>query len=237
MDTGSDKAASGRAASLVSLLQGIDRKHRHPQNPAHQACGVPEPADRQIERVPLTRLTACKTNARTHSPKQIAKSPPASNALVSSFRSWSTRKTRLLPATAGSKPRNSSGLLRCQCCWSAISPAEQRAFRIADNRLAELAGWDRGTLAIELAGLIELDFAVEVTGFDMGEIELILTDEEEDEDGQEKTGAGAKTAKSTCGPAVSRRGDVWLLGAHQLTCGDSPDHAAYAMPRSAAGRS
>jgi hypothetical protein len=109
-----------------------------------------------------------------------------------------------------------------------LSPAEQRAFRIADNRLAELAGWDRDTLAIELEGLIELDFAVEVTGFDMGEIELILLNDEEDEGGQEKTGAGAKTAKSTCGPAVSRRGDVWRLGPHQLTCGDSPDQAAYA---------
>ena len=82
-------------------------------------------------------------------------------------------------------------------------------------------------MAIELAGLIELDFAVEVTGFDMGEIELILLNEEEDEGGKEKTGAAAKTAMSTCGPAVSRHGDVWHLGPHQLTCGDSPDHAAY----------
>jgi hypothetical protein len=111
---------------------------------------------------------------------------------------------------------------------SHLSPAEQRAFVIADNRLAELAGRDRDTLAIELQGLIELEFAVEITGFDMGEIELILHDEEEDEGGKEKTGAGAKTANSTGGSAVSRRGDVWLLGAHQLTCGDSPDQAAYA---------
>jgi len=53
MDTGSDKAASGR--SLVSLLQGIDRKHSQPQDAARQARGLPEPADRQIERVPLAR--------------------------------------------------------------------------------------------------------------------------------------------------------------------------------------
>src|SRR5262249_13959185 len=83
------------------------------------------------------------------------------------------------------------------------------------------------TLAIELAGLIELDFAVEVTGFDMGEIELILLNDEEDAGGKEKTGAGAKTAKSTCGPAVSRRGHVWRLRPHQPTCADSPGPAAW----------
>jgi ParB-like chromosome segregation protein Spo0J len=107
-----------------------------------------------------------------------------------------------------------------------LSPAEQRAFVIADNRLAELAEWDREALAIELQGLMELDFAVEVTGFDMGEIELILHDEEEDEGGTEKTGANA--ANSRCGAAVSRCGDVWLLGAHQLSCGDAADEAGYA---------
>ena len=227
MDTGSDKAASGR--SLVSLLQGIDRKHSQPQDAARQARGVPEPADRQIERVPLARLTACKTNARTHSPKQVCQIAESIKRFDFIVPVVVDRENQIVAGHGRVEAAKLLGLTEVPVLRvSHLSPAEQRAFRIADNRLAELAGWDRGTLAIELAGLIELDFAVEVTGFDMGEIELILTDEEEDEDGQEKTGAGAKTAKSTCGPAVSRRGDVWLLGAHQLTCGDSPDHAAYA---------
>src|SRR5262249_2131325 len=66
-----------------------------------------------------------------------------------------------------------------------LSPAEQRAFRVADNRLAELAGWDRDTLAIELAGLIELDFSLEVTGVAIGGIEPVLRNEEEEEGGKE----------------------------------------------------
>ena len=229
MDTGSDKAASGRGASLVSLLQGIDRKHSQPQDAARQARGLPEPADRQIERVPLARLIACRTNARTHSPKQV-------HRLAESIKRFGF----IVPVVVNKENQIVAGHGRVEAAKllgltevpvlrvNHLSPAEQRAFRIADNRLAELAGWDRDTLAIELAGLIELDFAVEVTGFDMGEIELILLNEEEDEGGKEKTGAGAKTAKSTCSPAVSRRGDVWRLGPHQLTCGDSPDQAAYA---------
>jgi hypothetical protein len=229
MDTGRDKAASGRAASLVSLLQGIDRTHSQPPDAARQARGVPEPADRQIERVPLARLIACKTNARTHSPKQVRQIAESIKRFGFIVPVVVNKENQIVAGHGRVEAAKQLGLTEVPVLRvNHLSPAEQRAFRIADNRLAELAGWDRDTLAIELEGLIELDFAVEVTGFDMGEIELILLNDEEDEGGKEKTGAGAKTAKSTCGPAVSRRGDVWLLGAHQLTCGDSPDQAAYA---------
>jgi len=50
---------------------------------------------------------------------------------------------------------------------SHLSDAEKRAYVLADNRLAELAGWDKEILAIELQGLIDLDFEVELTGFEM----------------------------------------------------------------------
>ena len=49
---------------------------------------------------------------------------------------------------------------------SHLSPAEQRAYVLADNKLAENAGWDRELLAVELQGLIDLDFEVELTGFE-----------------------------------------------------------------------
>src|SRR5215472_18742677 len=166
MDTGTDKAASGRSASLLSLLQGIDRKHHHTQNP-RQARGVPEHARWQIEHVPLARLTACKTNARTHSPKQIGQ-------IAASIKCFGF----IVPVVVNAENQIVAGHGRIEAAKllgltevpvlrvNHLSPTEQRAFRIADNRLAELAGWDRDTLAIELAGLIELDFAVEVTGFD-----------------------------------------------------------------------
>ena len=59
---------------------------------------------------------------------------------------------------------------------SHLSPAEQRAYVLADNKLAEKAGWDRELLAIELQGLIDLDFEVELTGFEIPEIDIILED-------------------------------------------------------------
>jgi hypothetical protein len=226
MATGNE-AAGGRPASLARLLQNIDRKH--PPNAVRPARGLAEHVDRRLEHIPLTRLTPSKSNARTHSPKQVRQ-------IGESIKRFGF----IVPVLVNAENQIVAGHGRVEAAKllglgevpvlrvSHLSPTEQRAFVIADNRLAELAGWDRDTLAIELQGLIELDFAVEVTGFEMGEIELILPDEEEDEGGKEKAGAGAKTANSTCGPAVSRRGDVWLLGAHQLTCGDSPDQAAYA---------
>ncbi len=59
-----------------------------------------------------------------------------------------------------------------------LSEAERRAYVIADNRLAELAGWDREILAIELQALseMELDFDLEITGFETAEIDLLLDD-------------------------------------------------------------
>lgn len=98
-------------------------------------------------------------------------------------------------------------------CISHLSQEEIRAYVIADNRLAELAGWDRELLRVELSGLMEIDFDLELTGFDMGEIDLLLQEPEE---------AGIDEVPSPqSGPPVSRRGDVWLLGRHRLLCGDA----------------
>ena len=55
-----------------------------------------------------------------------------------------------------------------------MSEVEIRAYVIADNRLAELADWDDEILAIELQALIELDFDVELTGFETAEIDILI---------------------------------------------------------------
>ena len=66
---------------------------------------------------------------------------------------------------------------------SALSDAQKRALVLAENKLAERAGWDRDLLAIELAELSmllpDLGLTVELTGFEIGEIDAILTDVEE----------------------------------------------------------
>src|SRR6476661_4760170 len=67
-----------------------------------------------------------------------------------------------------------------------LSDAEKRAYILADNRLAEKAGWDREILAIELQALVSLDFEVELTGFETAEIDLIL------EEASEAAGTGGR---------------------------------------------
>src|SRR5690606_8025044 len=62
-----------------------------------------------------------------------------------------------------------------------LTPAERRAYVLADNKIAANAGWDRDLLAIELQGLIDMEFDLELTGFELAEIDLIL-DEAADAD-------------------------------------------------------
>ena len=92
-------------------------------------------------------------------------------------------------------------------------------YLIADNRIAEQAGWDREMLAIELGELIDLlpieGFDVSVTGFDTSEIDLLLADM-----------AISKNEPQEAIPlpprnAVSKPGDLWQLGKHRLLCGDA----------------
>jgi hypothetical protein len=111
---------------------------------------------------------------------------------------------------------------------SHLSDAERRAYLIADNKLALNAGWDHDMLAIELQGLIELDFEIELTGFSLAEVEVVLDGARE----SATTGADAATEDTIPsyqeeGPAVTRPGDVWVLGRHKLICGDARDAKAY----------
>jgi hypothetical protein len=105
---------------------------------------------------------------------------------------------------------------------SHLSDVEKRSYLIADNRLAELAGWDRDVLAIELAGLLEVNFNVELTGFDIGEVDIILEEAEADSD------QSADPGKPISHPAVSQGGDEWLLGEHRLVCGNAGEPGVYA---------
>jgi len=107
-----------------------------------------------------------------------------------------------------------------------LSGAERRAYMLADNKLALNAGWDQDLLAIELQSLVDLDFDVELTGFSIAEIDLVLD------------GAGERDTTAPSGPAdaippmpetaVSRRGDLWQCGRHRVLCGDARNAADYA---------
>ena len=103
-----------------------------------------------------------------------------------------------------------------------LTDADKRAYVIADNKLAEKAGWSDEILKIELQELINLDFEVELTGFSPGEIDALLDSQD----------TGEEDADDTCPEyqqdhVVTQAGDCWRAGAHLLICGDARDQAAY----------
>jgi len=106
-----------------------------------------------------------------------------------------------------------------------LTEAQAKAFRIADNRLAEICSWHDQLLAASLKELseLDLDFSLETTGFTVGEIDLRIE------------GLGAETTEIDDGDTwaplatqpVSRPGDLWLLRKHRLFCGSALDCRAY----------
>ena len=109
-------------------------------------------------------------------------------------------------------------------CADHLTPAQVRAYVIADNRLAELAGWDCKLLAIELQELsVKLDFDVAITGFETAEADILI--------GELRKGA-PDAADAVPGidwttPAISQPGDLWRIGDHYLLCGNALDMESY----------
>jgi DNA modification methylase len=103
-----------------------------------------------------------------------------------------------------------------------LTQVELRTLRLAINRLQEKGQWDSAELKIEFQELIVLDAPIEVAGFDPAEIDQVLI-------GNELNGLETGPLEPNGGaPAVSRLGDVFLLGRHRLICGDSTDPAVLA---------
>jgi DNA modification methylase len=108
-----------------------------------------------------------------------------------------------------------------------LTPAQVRAFMIADNRLSEIATWDDRLLAEQLRdlSLSGLDFSLEVTGFEMGEIDLRITSLE-DLPAQDADPADV-LPEVAAGAPISKIGDPWRLGRHRVLCGSALDSQAF----------
>ena len=107
---------------------------------------------------------------------------------------------------------------------SDLTEAQVRAYIIADNRLAELAGWDEELLSIELKELtgIDLGFDIEVTGFNTAEIDsLVIGSVEPDDDADRVPEIDADA------PPLTAPGDLWQLGKHRLLCGDATEPRSF----------
>lgn len=129
----------------------------------------------QIEQVRVDALKPYPRNARTHSKRQVEQI------------AWSMQKFGFTnPVLADNDNIIIAGHGRVEAAkllgletvpvlrLSHLSEADKRAYIIADNRLAERAGWDKELLAVELQGLIELEFDVGALGFEVAEVDLII---------------------------------------------------------------
>ena len=105
-----------------------------------------------------------------------------------------------------------------------MTQAQIRAYVIADNKLAENAGWDEDILAIELQELsLEEDIDLTITGFETAEIDILIGGL----DGAVADEADEVPDIDRKAPAVTRLGDVWKIGIHRLVCGNSLDPDTY----------
>ncbi|MDS4011556.1 MAG: ParB/Srx family N-terminal domain-containing protein, partial [Defluviicoccus sp.] len=171
----------------------------------------------QIELWPLARLKPYANNARTHSDDQVARI--AASLVEFGFTS------PVLIADDGEIVAGHGRLLAAQHLGlaevpvirlSQLTPEQVRAYRIADNRLAELSEWNDELLAAELHALNAAGFDLDLTGFAGDDLARLLAPLDEG-DGL----AGDDVIPEPPANPVSRPGDLWLLGDHRLLCGDS----------------
>jgi DNA modification methylase len=185
------------------------------------------PAISAIEWLPLTALRPNPRNPRTHSKKQI-------KLIAASIRQFGfsnpiivDEANTVLAGHGRLEAARLEGLTHVPIiCLDHLTAVQKRAYLIADNKLAEQAGWSREVLAIELGELTELlpaeNLEVSLTGFEIAEIDLLLADM-----------AASKLEPADALPAVpqnavTEHGDVWLLGKHRLSCGDARDLNCFA---------
>jgi hypothetical protein len=105
-----------------------------------------------------------------------------------------------------------------------LLPAEVRAYRLADNRIALDATWDEELLALEFEALRIDGIDLELTGFDAAEIDLMI-----DAERGEAADPADEVMPADEGLAVSRLGDMWLLGEHRILCGDATQAESYEL--------
>ena len=176
-------------------------------------------ADPKIEMVPVAGLRPYAGNARRHSKKQISQIAESIRRFGFTNPVLVSDDGEILAGHGRVRAAQEIGLLTVPTVrLSHLSAAERRAYILADNKLALNAGWDADLLATELQALIDLDFDVELTGFSLAEIDLVLDDARERS--TQEVAPEDEVPEPPLQP-VTQQGDVWILGRHRLLCGDA----------------
>ena len=180
-------------------------------------------SSRLIEKLPIDQLRFWPRNARTHSRKQIRQIAESIRRFGFNNPVLIDGENRLLAGHGRVEAARELGMETVPCLRiDHMSPAEKRAYVLADNKLALNAGWDEELLALELKELMEADIAfdISVTGFSIAEIDSLIDGlaPEEGGDPADDRLPDPDRVPSRCG-----LGDIWRLGPHRLVCGDTLD--------------
>lgn len=180
--------------------------------------------DLKVLPMPVSALKPYARNPHTHSKRQVCQ-------IAASIRAFGWTNPILIDGDgvviAGHGRLVAAMSLGIDCvptiCIHDMTEAQKRAYILADNKLAENAGWDRELLALELQGLLELDldFEVTATGFEMGEIDVLIGGSDEEDDCDQLPQADPAV------PPVTQAGDLWQLGRHRLLCADATRPASF----------
>ena len=185
-----------------------------------------DPSRYQIVMRPLDALRPNPKSARTHSKRQIRDLAKAIKTVGFIGAIITDESGMILAGHARHAAAKRAGMREVPTlCVSGLSEALIRAFVLADNAFAARAGWDREILLAELeelsVALPALDLDLSITGFEAAEIDALFADL-----GAENS-APEDWQPPTAGPAISRPGDMWILGKHRVLCGDAREPAAY----------
>ena len=181
----------------------------------------------RIEYRPLDEITPNPRNPRKHSSRQIKKLARIISKQGFKVPLVIDRHGNLLAGHARYEACIKLGFTEVPTIYlEHLNEHEALAFVLADNRLAELSEWDDKLLAEHLKDLsLVLDFDLELSGFEIGEIDLRI------DDLKPVAAAGGDPADElpAVGPKVTRTGDLWLLGQHRILCGNVLEASAYAL--------
>lgn len=175
--------------------------------------------DLRVVYTPLDTLTEYPNNPRQHDTKQLIKIQNSiekfgfiNPILVDEHNEIIAGHARLAAARLAHLPQ--VPVIRLEH----LSTAQKKAYRIADNKLAELGTWSVENLQLEFQELekLDLDFSLGITGFDMGDIDLILEGKEAKADPKANNIPFIPDNE-----VVTREGDIWILGEHRIICGNS----------------
>lgn len=178
-----------------------------------------------IQNIKLTDIRAYKNNPKLHNRAQVAKIRESIRVFGFINPVLLDENLEIIAGHGRVAAAQCAGMTEVPAIiLSHLTEAQKRAYRIADNKLTELGKWSIELLNLEFSELsnLDLDFNLEITGFETAEIDLILD------------GDGTSDPKADTVPTLTdedrrcHRGDIWKLGRHTIVCGDALIAESYA---------